>query len=567
MSTDLPQNLQLREGRTLIDDLLAEQQLLTPVATFSRKHERQGLPPQQKYYKELIPLSSPAPGEQYAFAVDLDACTGCKACVTACHNLNGLDDDETWRDVGTLFGGTVIEPVQQYVTTACHHCVDPACLNGCPVNAYHKDPVTGIVRHLDDQCIGCQYCLWKCPYGVPQYSKKRGIVRKCDMCSGRLAAGEAPACVQACPNEAIAITLVNKQQVAQRWKEKDGFLPGSPDPDYTLPTTQYRTSKMLPPNMRPADFYRNKKEHAHPPLVFMLVLTQLSAGAFCTATILRLFFPFESIGGMTPFHSLAALVLGLLGLGGSTLHLGRPLEAWRCFVGLRTSWLSREIIVFGVFAAIALICAGSFWLPALNNFASVPFVPELSSLPAQNTLAIAVSVSGLAGVFCSVMIYRDTRRTFWRTRITAPKFIGTMLLLGPAAILFITTLSYVLALVVLSHTAFRHVVTSLCEFLAVATAVKLLWELVLFAHLNDREWTDMKRTALLMSGVLKRASIARFVCGAVGGVILPILVVLGTIPQVIAIAILPLVLLGELLERFLFFTAVIPQKMPGGIAS
>jgi formate dehydrogenase iron-sulfur subunit len=203
----------------------------------------------------------------------------------------------------------------------------------------------------------------------------------------------------------------------------------------------------------------------------------------------------------------------------------------------------------------------------LNNFASVPFVPELSSLPAQNTLAIAVSVSGLAGVFCSVMIYRDTRRTFWRTRITAPKFIGTMLLLGPAAILFITTLSYVLALVVLSQTAFRHVVTSLCEFLAVATAVKLLWELVLFAHLNDREWTDMKRTALLMSGVLKRASIARFVCGAVGGVILPILVVLGTIPQVIAIAILPLVLLGELLERFLFFTAVIPQKMPGGIAS
>jgi formate dehydrogenase iron-sulfur subunit len=270
---------------------------------------------------------------------------------------------------------------------------------------------------------------------------------------------------------------------------------------------------------------------------------------------------------MTPFHSLAALVLGLLGLGGSTLHLGRPLEAWRCFAGLRTSWLSREIMVFGVFAALALICAGSFWLPALNNFASVPFVPELSSLSAQNALAIAVSVSGLAGVFCSVMIYRDTRRTFWRTRITAPKFIGTMLLLGPAAILFTTIVQSVLTPVVLSQTVFRHVVNSLCEFLAVATAIKLLWELVLFAHLSDRDWTDMKRTALLMSGVLKRASITRFVCGAVGGIILPILVVLGTIPLVMAIVILPSVLLGELLERFLFFTAVILQKMPGGIAS
>src|SRR6202035_5913118 len=112
MSTDLLENPLLDEGRTLIDDLLGEQQLLTPVAAFSRKHERHTLPVQATYYRDLIPLSSPAAGEQYAFAVDLDACTACKACVTACHNLNGLDDDETWRDVGVLFGGTVLEPVQ-----------------------------------------------------------------------------------------------------------------------------------------------------------------------------------------------------------------------------------------------------------------------------------------------------------------------------------------------------------------------------------------------------------------------------------------------------------------------
>ena len=335
MSTDLLQNPLLGEGRTLIDDLLEEQQLLTPVATFSRKHERHTLPVQAKYYRDLIPLSSPAAGEQYAFAVDLDACTGCKACVTACHNLNGLDDDETWRDVGVLFGGTVLEPVQQTITTACHHCVDPACMNGCPVKAYDKDPVTGIVRHLDDQCIGCQYCIWKCPYDVPKYSKKRGIVRKCDMCSNRLAVGEAPACVQACPNEAISITVVNKQQIADRWKKKASFLPGSPDPDYTLPTTQYHTSKILPVNMSPGDLYKVKPEHAHLPLVMMLVLTQLSVGAFCTATILRLFFPCELLRELTPFHSLVALLLGLLALGASTMHLGRPLEAWRSFVGLK----------------------------------------------------------------------------------------------------------------------------------------------------------------------------------------------------------------------------------------
>ena len=79
MSTDLLASPLVSEGRTLIDDLLGEQQLLTPVALFSRQHERHTVPAQAKYYSDLIPLSSPAPGEQYAFAVDLDACTGCKA--------------------------------------------------------------------------------------------------------------------------------------------------------------------------------------------------------------------------------------------------------------------------------------------------------------------------------------------------------------------------------------------------------------------------------------------------------------------------------------------------------
>ena len=117
-------------------------------------------------------------------------CTACKACVSACHSLNGLDDDEIWRNVGTIYGGTPSEPYQQTVTTACHHCVEPGCLEGCPVMAYEKDKATGIVRHLDDQCIGCEYCLLKCPYDVPKYSSRRGIVRKCDMCYHRLAADD-----------------------------------------------------------------------------------------------------------------------------------------------------------------------------------------------------------------------------------------------------------------------------------------------------------------------------------------------------------------------------------------
>ena len=133
----------------------------------------------------------------------------------------------------------------QHVTTACHHCLEPACLTACPVNAYEKDPVTGIVKHLDDQCFGCQYCTLACPYDVPKYHAGKGIVRKCDMCSSRLAVGEAPACVQACPHEAIAIRVVDVASRSSKTAEAAVFLPAAPDPQITLPTTTYKTQRVV----------------------------------------------------------------------------------------------------------------------------------------------------------------------------------------------------------------------------------------------------------------------------------------------------------------------------------
>ena len=258
---------------------------------FSRAHFEGTAPAcRARFYRDLIPLNSPKEGEQYAFEVDLDSCTGCKSCVAACHNLNGLDEDELWRKVGLLSGGSSQHPVIQHISTACHHCVEPACMEGCPVLAYEKDPITGIVVHLDDQCIGCQYCVLKCPYDVPRYSKKMGIVRKCDMCSSRLAVGEAPACVQACPEKAIRITVVNKEAVSAK-AAANLFLPGAPEPGYTKPATIYKTQKKLPANLLPADYWSVSPQHSHLPLVFMLVLTQMSAGAFLVERILACSLP------------------------------------------------------------------------------------------------------------------------------------------------------------------------------------------------------------------------------------------------------------------------------------
>ena len=417
--------------RTLIDDLLEEQRTLTAVESFSRWHDRthkdaaRTEPPSvANRYAQLLPASPPGPGEQYAFEVNLDACSGCKACVTACHTLNGLDDEEAWREVGTLVGATSQSPWQQTVTTACHHCVDPGCLNGCPVLAYEKDPVTGIVRHLDDQCIGCQYCVLKCPYEVPKYSAKRGIVRKCDLCSQRLAVDEAPACAQACPNQAIRVTVVRQQAFREQartaaaggQRTRNPFLPGSPNPRWTVPTTHFKTSRSEMVEAVPADLGTPRPQPLHAPLVAMLTLTQMGVGIQAAAWLAP-----ELPTSTQRFLQLVATVAILAGLAASTMHLGRPLKAWRAFLGLRRSWLSREIVVFGLLPPLLLV-------PLI-----APLFPNLPSFVKMTDRWTAWGVVvGFIGIVCSAMIYHDTGRHSWRGWRTFSRFLGTLLVSGLA---------------------------------------------------------------------------------------------------------------------------------------
>ncbi len=523
------------DERSLIDMLLDEQRRLTAVERFSRKHESHGRPAQEKFYRDLIPLTKPAAGEQYAFEVDLDACTGCKACVTACHALNGLDDEESWRSVGTLLGGTPAAPVMHTVTTACHHCVDPGCLNGCPVEAYEKDPATGIVRHLDDQCIGCQYCVLMCPYEVPQYSKRLGIVRKCDMCHSRLAVGEAPACVQACPNGAITIRIVNQAEVVEE-AEVRFALPDAPDATLTLPATRYLTTQSQPTNLKAADHYQLAPAQPHPPLVWMLVLTQLAVGTFLFDLVARLWLPSVSVK-LTSAFALAACGLGLFA---SVTHLGRPLQAWRSFLGWRHSWLSREVLALGAFGAVASLLTVANWL-------SLP--------PAWVVgLSAATVTAGLAGVFTSVMVYADTGREFWELRRTAARFFGTVLVLGAAAAHAVCVLTNSSPTIALSIA------------LAFVSILKLASEAALRLHLRDDGLTSLKRSALLMMGELGAFHRTRIVFGLLGGVALPLAGALFGASPALALLAFALCLVAELCERHLFFTAVAPAKMPGHAA-
>jgi Fe-S-cluster-containing dehydrogenase component/DMSO reductase anchor subunit len=546
----------------LVAALLREQQTLTAVERFADRHDAGDVPAQAKYYRELLPTTRPRTGQQYAFEVDLDVCTGCKACVAGCHSMNGLDEIEIWRTVGLLHGGTAQAPVQQTVTTSCHHCVDPACLSGCPVKAYEKDPVTGIVKHLDDQCIGCQYCTLMCPYDAPKYSPARGIVRKCDMCSDRLAVGEAPACVQACPNGAIKIKVVDQVQAIQTARTA-AFLPGAPAADHTLPTTVYKSSRPAPAGpFIPADFYAVAPEHAHLPLVVTLVFTQLAAGAYVVNQLAQRFL------GATD-HPLAqavvAVALACAALGASLFHLGRPQWAFRAFLGWRTSWLSREIIGFGAFAKLGIVHAAALALPMVPTW-PVPGRGALTAL--TGPLGVLVAVVGLASVGCSVGVYVATRRAHWALVPTTLKFIGTTLVLGTSA---------TLAVSVATARVFAHVPAgfrTLLVALALVTTAKLGFEALGLRHRRDREHTVKRRIAVLMTGDLSWLTAGRHFTGLAGGVILPLALlahghtadVPGVGTTVATVAAFLLLILGELGERALFFTAAPPSRMPGALS-
>ncbi len=562
-------DLERLETTRLVDLLLEEQQDLSAVERFSQRHAAQDTPLQARYYSDLIPVAAPGKDQQYAFRVDLDACTGCKACVTACHSLNGLDENETWRDVGLLIGAPDEPAFQQTVTTACHHCEDPGCLAGCPVMAYEKDETTGIVRHLDDQCIGCQYCVMKCPYDVPKYNPSKGIVRKCDMCSDRLGHGEAPACVQGCPNGAISIAIVERGAPGP-----DMLLPVAdeemPRSSNTRPTTRYVSRRPLPERVAPADVRALRPADAHTPLSIMLVLSQLSVGAFCFDLL---------AGGREAGEVLRlgwigmGLAFGLLGQAAAMLHLGRPQYAFRAFLGWRTSWMSREILVLGAYTGVAIAAACAAALPVLAPSLPEPlagFVTPLVPIArALDPLLIAGTIAiGLLGTFCSAMIYADTHRRYWRLSHTLPRFVGSAWVLGAATGLAVVLAARALGLGV----APDALLVGCAAALGFGTLAKLGMELGVLRHLGPRDRGALGRTARLLAGPLRGLLGLRCALGIAGGVLLPAVVwAMAASTQSASLQLAgTLAVLGfagclgaELAERRLYFTAVAPRAMPG----
>ena len=336
---------------------------------------------------ELLPLDA---GEQYRFAFAMDACVGCHSCEAACAEQNGLPPEIAWRRVGEIEGGTFPDTKRFHLSMSCNHCLEPACLEGCPTNAYVKLD-NGIVAHQADECIGCQYCTWNCPYSVPAFQPDRRIVTKCDMCLPRLEDGRAPACVDACPTFAITVEKVDVE--AWRADHREADAPNLPSSDLTLSTTRIVLPDDVPLETYSGSEWSLRPEHPHWPLVWLTVLTQVAVGASATAS-------------GSAERTLAA-VLAAAALGASLLHLGRPVHAWKALRNLRRSWLSREVALFGAYAGLAV-----------------------AAVVAPPAAAAAVAL-GAAGVFASGRLYVVPGRPAWHTPLTIVRFFATALALGP----------------------------------------------------------------------------------------------------------------------------------------
>jgi formate dehydrogenase iron-sulfur subunit len=158
----------------------------------------------------------PESAEFVAVLVNISRCTGCRKCEEACAEANGLPPPDI-RDKSVFDRPRTTDPARFtvvnryetsvgtfYVKRQCMHCNQPGCAAACLVQAMKKTP-SGPVIWREDRCMGCRYCMISCPFDMPKFEYDRAVprIRKCTLCHQRLAREQLPACVTACPVEAL----------------------------------------------------------------------------------------------------------------------------------------------------------------------------------------------------------------------------------------------------------------------------------------------------------------------------------------------------------------------------
>ncbi len=157
------------------------------------------------------------PGDEFVGVLcDTTRCIGCRQCEVACAEAHDLpvpdpvndgaleEERKTSPDQWTVVNRYETDKGTVYVKKQCMHCWQPACAAACLTNAMYKTQ-EGPVIWREDKCMGCRYCMVSCPYEIPkfEYDSINPKIQKCIMCWERLEVGEIPACVNACPADAL----------------------------------------------------------------------------------------------------------------------------------------------------------------------------------------------------------------------------------------------------------------------------------------------------------------------------------------------------------------------------
>jgi formate dehydrogenase iron-sulfur subunit len=361
--------------------------------------------------------------------IDITKCIGCRACQVACKQWNEREGEQTelqdymgFQNPATLSAKTLTLitfhelPDEKapgglhylFTMRRCLHCLEPACASACPTTALERQP-DGPVSYNSDQCIGCRYCIWACPWGVPtaEWNSFAPKIQKCTHCADRsnqpaplarnglALSGEqttqyhedivTPACVKACP--ADCLKFGTREEILS---EAHNRISGNPDKyvDHIYGEKEAGGTSVLYLSSVPFDklgfpdvgteaypSFSKSALHAVPPAVIAVGALLSGVYAFLKRRTLMAAPQPHGLHGeqnhhtefdllrrpvLTPFNwaLLALMAFGVislvarfaLGLGGST-HLSNT-YAWGLWIVFDLVWIA---VAAGAFATAGLI--------------------------------------------------------------------------------------------------------------------------------------------------------------------------------------------------------------------
>ncbi len=305
----------------------------------------------------------------------------------------------SWRRVQTFNEARIPELPQFHLSLACNHCLDAPCEENCPALAYDKHPVTGAVTIDPERCIGCKYCSWACPYDAPQFSPSQGIMQKCTFCSHRLAADLSPACTTSCPTGALSFGDFEPERTPA---PVPGFYR-----DHIEPAIHIKPLRRFGPPAFAGGHVAHANAGTGPVNAGATMTRKISLRSEWSLLVFTTIVPIlVALVASASAPLLLVPVLGLIAMGLSVAHLGKPARAYRAILNWRRSWLSREILLFPAFVGLSLLPSARP-LTAAVGFATLLAMDQVYRLSTNrrrgelHSAAVLLTGLFLTGVFAS----------------------------------------------------------------------------------------------------------------------------------------------------------------------